>query len=109
MYTNDVLSSFGTTMTLTLSDEDAAKNAQSTARDVYNKKITATGLKQDPFDSSYEVNGSVLTVAHQAEGDDIDATTARILDLYVVKGEPATDIDTLTDAYEADGYTCVEK
>ncbi len=109
MYTNDVISSYGTTLTLTFADEDGAKAAQSSIRENYNAKIRNAGLTQDPFTSAFDVNGTTLTVTHQAEGADITSSNARILDLYVVKGEPITDIDTLQDTYETDGYTCVEK
>ena len=109
MYTNDVLSSYGTTVTLTFGDEDAARSGQSLAREQYSKKVTNAGLTQDPFSSSYDVSGNTTTITHQAEGDDIDSKTAKILDFYVIKGEPATDLETLIDTFESDGYTCVEK
>ena len=57
----------------------------------------------------YDTSGNILTVTHQAEGDDITASTAKALGFYVIKGEPATDIDTLIDTYESEDYTCVEK
>ena len=109
MYSNDELSSFGITTTLTFEDEDAAKSGLSHARERYNSKITAAGLTEDPFTSSYDAKDGTVTVTHQAEGEDIDDKTAKILDLYVVKGEPVIDIDTLLDTYETDGYTCVQK
>lgn len=109
MYSNDNLSSFGTTLELTFADEDSAKSAQLAERERYNSKIKSAGLTEDPFTSSYDVSDSVMTITHQAEGDDIDSENAEILDFYVIKGEPQTDIDTLLDAYETDGYTCIEK
>ena len=109
MYSNDTLSSFGSTLKLTFADEEAAKAAQLVERDSYSAMVRSAGLTDDPFTSSYDTNGITMTVTHQAEGEDIDSKTARILGFYVVKGEPATDIDTLLDTYETDGYTCVEK
>ena len=109
MYNNDELSSFGTTLTLTYTDEDTAKNGQYLVRDQYNTLVSNAGLTSDPFTSSYDAKGTTVTVTHQAEGADITSQNARILGLYVVKGEPITDIDTLLDIYETDGYTCVEK
>ena len=109
MYSNDILSSFGSTLKLTFADEEAAKAAQLVERDSYSAMVRSAGLTDDPFTSSYDTNGITMTVTHQAEGEDIDSKTARILGFYVVKGEPVTDIDTLLDTYETDGYTCVEK
>ena len=95
--------------TLTFTDEEAAKAAQLVERDSYSAMVRSAGLTDDPFTSSYDTNGITMTVTHQAEGEDINSKTARILGFYVVKGEPVTDIDTLLDTYETDGYTCVEK
>ncbi len=109
MYSDDVLSSFGTTLKLTFDDEESAKNAQLTERNLYSSKIKNAGLTEDPFASSYDTSGKTMTATHQAEGDDIDSQSAKVLGFYVIKGEPQTDIDTLLDSYETDGYTCVQK
>ena len=109
MYSDDVLSSYGSTLTLKYADEETAKSGQLAIRERYNSKITSAGLTEDPFTSSYDTNGSTTTITHQAEADDITSKSAKVLDFTVLRGEPVTDIDTLLETYEADGYTCVEK
>lgn len=109
MYTNDNLTSFGTTLTLTYDSEDSANAGQIVARDIYNQKVASAGTTTDPFTSAYDVTGTTLTVTHQADGEDITDKNAKILGFYVIKGEPVTDIDTLLDNYESEDYTCVEK
>ena len=109
MYTNDNLTSFGTTLALTYASEEDASAGQTSARDIYLQRVASTGTTADPFTSAYDVTGTTLTVTHQADGEDITDKNAKILGFYVIKGEPVTDIDTLLDNYESEEYTCVEK
>ncbi|MBR5621078.1 hypothetical protein IKW75_01170 [Candidatus Saccharibacteria bacterium] len=109
MYSEGYLDSFGTNLTLSYDNEDAARYGEGVAREVYNRALSTSSLSSDPFDSAYNVVDNTLTVTHQASGDDIEASNARALGLYVIKGEVVDDPDTLIDNYETDGYTCVEK
>ena len=116
MYSDDELSSIGSTMVLNYASADAANTGRDLARSAYSAKYesaynngSATGAATDPFISNYEVMGDTLTVTHQADAADINATNAKVLDLFVVRGEVVTDIDTIQDSYEEDGFTCVVK
>lgn len=109
MYSDGYLSSFGTNLTLNYENEEAARYGEGVAREEYNRMLSSSSLTSDPFDSAYNVVDNKLTVTHQADGDVIEASNARALGLYVVKGEVVDDPDTLIDNYETDGYTCEEK
>ncbi len=109
MYSDGYLSSFGTNLTLNYENEEAARYGEGVAREEYNRMLSSSSLTSDPFDSAYNVVDNKLTVTHQADGDVIEASNARALGLYVVKGEVVDDPETLIDNYETDGYTCEEK
>ncbi len=109
MYSDGYLSSFGTNLTLSYDNEEAAKYGEGVAREEYNRMLSSSSLTSDPFDSAYNVVDNKLTVTHQADGDVIEASNARALGLYVIKGEVVDDPETLIDNYETDGYTCEEK
>ena len=109
MYSDGYLDSFGSNLSLNYDNEEAARYGESVARESYNSALSASSLTSDPFDSSYDVIDNTLTVTHQASGDVIEASNARVLGFYVIKGEVVDDSETLIDNYETDGYTCVEK
>lgn len=117
MYSDDELSSIGSTMVLNYASADAANTGRDLARNTYaakyesayNNGSTTENAVADPFISNYEVIGDTLTVTHQADAADINATNAKVLDLFVIRGEVVTDIDTIQDSYEEDGFTCVVK
>lgn len=109
MYSNDVLGSLGTTMTLNYGSAESANDGMGLARQEYANKYAAANLNVDPFTSTYDVAGTTLTVTHQADGEKIDNLNAKVMDLFVLRGEVITDIDTLQDSYEEDGFTCVTK
>ncbi|MBR2589072.1 hypothetical protein IKE84_01905 [Candidatus Saccharibacteria bacterium] len=109
MYSDGELDSLGINMALNYENEDAAKSGATAAKKFYESTFAANNLTTDPFVSSYDTNGNTLTVTHQADGADIDSTNAKVLGLFVLRGEPITDIETLQDSYEEDGFTCVVK
>ena len=109
MYSDGELDSLGINMALNYENEDAAKSGATAAKKFYESTFAANNLTTDPFVSSYDTNGNTLTVTHQADGADIDNTNAKVLGLFVLRGEPITDIETLQDSYEEDGFTCVVK
>ena len=109
MYANNSLNSFSTNLSLTFNSEDSARNALSLIKTEYNTKITNAKLNIDPFNSTYDQNGNSIVVMHYADGQDINTINANILGFYVTSGEVQSDIDTLSDSYEAAKYTCVKK
>lgn len=109
MYSDDTLTSFGTMLTLKYASEDAAADGLALAKELYNTKLENANLSADPFDSSFDSSGTSVVITHQAEGESITAKTARIFDLTVASGEAVTDIDTISNNYESDGFTCEEK
>lgn len=109
MYADSELTSFGTNLSLTYPSEEDALTGLSAARSSYNSILNSVNLTTDPFTSAYNADGTDVTVTHQADGDEIDSTNARVFGFYVVRGEIATDPETLTDMYESNGYTCETK
>lgn len=109
MYRDNELTNFGTNFRAEYPTAEAASFGQSVARDEYNQKLVASSLTSDPFESNYSIIDNVLTVTHQADADDIDASNARVLDFYVVRSEVVDDPDTIIDEYEGNGFICEEK
>ncbi len=109
MYTDDELTSFGSNLSLKYATPEEAEAGLTAARASYNSILANYNFSTDPFTSGYNNNGTDVTVTHQADGDEIDNLNARVLGFYVIRGEVADDIDTLTDMYESNGYTCTTK
>ena len=109
MYTNDELTSFGTNLNLGYETEEAAEAGLATARKNYSNVLKNYNYSEDPFTSEYNIEGSSINVIHQADGDEIDTSNAKIFGFYVIRGEVATDAETLTDMFESNGYTCSQK
>ncbi len=109
MYNNDVLASFGDNLTLSYETPELATAKMNDIRTKYVDAYTALKFTSDPFESSYNAKGTVVTTNRQADGEDIDATSARLLGFTVLKGEVYDDIDTLQDQYETAGFACLTK
>ena len=109
MYTDDELTSIGSTMTLDYGNTEAAEASLKTMRDAYTAKVENLGLTSDPFTSSYDSNGAIITVTHQAEYEDLDSKSAKLFDIVTLRGELVTDIETLDDTYTEAGYNCIAK
>ena len=109
MYTDDELTSIGSTMTLDYGNTEAAEASLKTIRDAYTAKVENLGLTSDPFTSSYDSNGAIITVTHQAEYEDLDSKSAKLFDIVTLRGELVTDIETLDDTYTEAGYECIAK
>lgn len=109
MYSDDTLTSLGVNMTLNYGSPEDATNGKTSAEQQYTNKYISLKLTADPFSSTYDATGNTVTVTHQADGEKITTENAKVMDLYVLRGEVVSDIETLKDAYESDGFTCVEK
>lgn len=109
MYTDDELTSIGSNAKFEYSNVESANAGLNIARENYTTRLESLGILSDPFTSSYDVNGTSLTVTHQAEADDIDTKSGKIFELMTVRGEVVTDAETLQDTYEENGYQCVVK
>ena len=108
-YSDDALTSLGTNITLNYSSEDDANTGRTAAEQNYKTKYTQLNLTADPFLSTYDVTGNTVTVTHQADGEAITTSNAKVMDLYVLRGEVISDMETLKDTFQTDGFTCVEK
>ena len=109
MYSDDTLTSLGVNMTLNYGSPEDATNGKTSAEQQYTNKYISLKLTADPFSSTYDATGNTVTVTHQADGEKISTENAKVMDLYVLRGEVVSDIETLKDTYESDGFTCVEK
>ena len=109
MYTDDELTSIGSIATLDYGNTEAAESGLNSIRNSYTVKVENLGLPSDPFQSSYDAKGSIVTVTHQAEADDLDSKSAKIFDIVTLRGELVTDIETLDDTYTEAGYECTAK
>ena len=109
MYSGDTLTSFGTMLSLKYASEDSASDGLSLAKELYNTQLENANLSADPFDSSFDSSASNVIITHQAEGSAITTKNARILGLSVANGTVATDIETISNNYESNGFTCEEK
>lgn len=109
MYSDDKLSSLGINMTLNYGSPEDATSGKTSAEQAYSNKYVALNFTADPFLSTYDVNGNSVTVTHQADAEKITTSNAKVMDLFVLRGEVVSDMETLKDTYETDGFTCVEK
>lgn len=109
MYSDDNLTSLGINMTLNYGSPEDATSGKTNAEQLYTNKYISLKLTADPFSSTYDATGNTVTVTHQADGEKITTENAKVMDLYVLRGEVVSDIETLKDTYESNGFTCIEK
>lgn len=79
-------------------------------KSAYESTLSALNLASDPFDSTYPVVDSTLTITHLADADAVTEKNFAIFDLRVdEEGNVQTDINTIKEIYTGKDYTCVIK
>lgn len=109
MYKDGILVSFGDNLKLNYETAEIASVRLGEIRSDYSSTYSNLKFTTDPFESAFNAKGTVITVSHQADGDIIDSSNAKVLGIPVLKGEVYSDIDSLQDNYESQGFTCTAK
>lgn len=111
-FTNEELVDMTRTVSVIYDDEDLAMEGKQIANDLWMERYQDLDYTTDPFDSSYSLNGMVLTAVHKVEDiGDIDEDNMELLELSMTKGKDEIDFsqDSIQDNYENLGFVCTVK
>lgn len=109
-YFDDKLNDMSEKTVIEYSTVDDANNGATALKNAYESTLALINLEQDPFDSTYPVVGTTLTITHLADSDDITKDNFAIFGLQVDdEGEVKTAIKDIEDLYTEKDFTCVIK
>ena len=109
-YYDDELNDISDKTVIEYSTVDDANNAVVALKKSYETMLEAINLEKDPFDSTYPVVGTTLTITHLANAEDITDENFVLFGLQTdEEGRIQTDIKTLEKLYTGKDFTCVIK
>ncbi|MBR3220522.1 hypothetical protein IKF76_01500 [Candidatus Saccharibacteria bacterium] len=109
-YYDDELSDISDKTVIEYQTEEAATVGATTLKSAYESTLELLNIATDPFDSTYPVVDSTLTITHLADGETITSENFAMFGLRVnADGEVESDITTIEEIYTEKDFTCVVK
>lgn len=109
-YYDDELNDISDKTIIEYKDETAAKASVTELKDAYESTLALLGITSDPFNSTYPVVDSTLTITHLADSEDITDKNFAMFGLRVdTEGKVQTDIMAIEELYTEKDFTCVIK
>ena len=107
LYKNDEIAKVTSGFSIQYENASNANIGSDKLRSDYVASFKKIGKETDPFKSNYQISNNVLTVTHEANGDDIDKTNMAMFRLTLAKdGTINTPIETVKSTYSKFNFTC---
>ena len=109
-YYDDQLNDISDKTIIEYANKNAAEDAATTLKSAYESTLALLDITADPFDSTYPVVDTTLTITHLADAEKITAENFAMFGLRIdADGNVQSDIKTIEELYTDKDFTCIIK